>query len=209
MLDAKQIPTTGRKTKFQIRQWGYKDVQSLAKSFPKNAVIIDVGAGLSQFGQAITDVRDDIRWINVDPYYAESDLNARAKPHMTYLAENILSPGSQLKKLTGTADVVYSYWMLPHLSLLNDEQAGVALQNMTELLKEDGHLIIGPVRQLGLGILSPFRYKGTIRISKTEINDGTTDKVISKTKLWWLPRKIQLFSNRHNIHILKRFIGGT
>lgn len=208
MLTAQQIPTTGRKTAFQVHQWGFDDIASLAASLPQNAVIIDVGAGLSQFGDDVVRIRRDVGWVNVDPFYAHSSTDKPKDSKVKYLPVDIVEPGKLLKDLTGKADTVYSYWMLPHLSLDGHEPAIKAIRHMYSLLCDDGMLIVGPARQFGLGILSPFRYKGTLQFSKSELNDEVIRSIVAKTKLWWLPRKIQLLSNMYNIHLLKKFVGG-
>ncbi len=197
------VPTTGRNPRFQAAQLGYASVADFAQSLPENAVVFDVGAGVSRLGHEVTAARNDIHWTNLDPYYAA---NKSVDGLVHFLSDDIVSPRSTSSHTHGTADLVYSYWMLPHLSLEDDDTARKALMHMNKMLNKNGRLVIGPAKQTGIGLLSPFRYKGTLSFSKQEITEETIDHIIARTKLWWLPRLIQRFSNRHNIHILRHFV---
>lgn len=213
MLTSKQIPTTGRKTTYQAKQFGYNSVRELAGALPKNAIVMDIGAGLSRLGHEVAALRDDIRWINVDPCYQEKTASikfsgSQRASNVEFWSDNIVTGSTKLDGLHGTVDVVYSYWLMPHLSLEADEPAIHAVEHMYDLLKPKGKLIIGPVRKVGIGLLSPFRYKGTAIYTKTQDKAHVATDILNKTKLWWLPRLVQLVSNRHGIHIGAKFVGG-
>lgn len=207
MTSSPTIPTTGRSSAFQAKQLGFKSVTEFARSLPKNAVVYDIGAGVSYLGHDVVAVRSDITWVNIDPYYSKvgiSDLD----DGVSYRALDITKEDLELRDLYGTADMVYSYWMLPHLSLEDDQLARLAIQNMVSLLKKDGVLCVGPVRKAGIGLLSPFRYKGTLRYKQSHLYEDRIGTIVQMTKLWWLPRFVQRFSNKYHIHLLKRFVGG-
>jgi len=212
MLQPKQIPTTGRKVDFHVRQLGYNSLQDFATSLPKNAVVADVGAGLSRLGHHVAELRADITWVNIDPCFKDKGIleNVRRNlpANVTLYDGNIVNGFKPPKELKKGVDIVFSYWLLPHLSLESDEPAKKACKHMLELLKPSGRLIVGPVRSWGLGLLSPYRYKGTVLHSKKENPDKVAADIISKTKLWWLGRMVQLFSNRHQIHVASKFVGG-
>jgi hypothetical protein len=208
MLTPDHIPSTGRKTMFQASQLGYASVEAFAKSLPGAAVVIDVGAGWSRLGHEVTALRPDIRWINVDPCYAGKTAIQNALSNLEFLSEDIVKGSAKLAELNGTADLVYSYWMLPHLSLESDKPARAAIDPMYDLLKPEGKLVIGPIKRLGLGLFSLYRYKGTVTYTKAQPKEDVATDVVRKTKLWWLPRAIQLFSNRHNIHLGAKLVGG-
>lgn len=212
MLAPNQIPSTGRKTVFQVKQLGFASLSEFADSLPQEAIVTDIGAGLSRLGNKIASIRPDIRWINIDPCYANKAIFAEVKKEaptsVEFLTEDIVQGSPGLTKLFGRVDLVYSYWMLPHLSLENDVAAKAALENMYELLKPEGKLIVGPVKKLGFGFLSPYRYKGTVEHPKAESKSQVIDDVLTHTRLWWLPRMVQLVSNRYNIHFGTLLVGG-
>lgn len=211
MLTPDHIPSTGRKTKFQAQQLGHPSVDVFATSLPKAAIVIDVGAGWSQLGHEVAHKRPDIRWINVDPCYADKKLSASSEglpPNLEFLADDITQSSSKLDSLKASADLVYSYWLLPHLSLESNSPAQAAAAHMYDLLKPTGKLVVGPVRRFGFGLLSPYRYKGIQAYTKGQTREWVAAEIVKRTKLWWLPRIIQLFSNRYHIHIGAKFVGG-
>lgn len=207
MIKPSQIPSTGRKPLFLVKQLGFNSVARFAESLPEGALVADIGAGLSTFGQEVASMRADIHWINVDPCYLDKKiarwLPENLPPNLELLTDNITLESDTLSGLNAKMDFVFSYWLIPHLSLEDDTAARTAIKNMTTLLKREGKMAVGPIRKHG--ILSSFRYRGTIIYDKQNID---ADEIIRKTKLWWLPRTIQRFSNQHNIHIGLRFVGG-
>jgi hypothetical protein len=177
---------------------------------PQKAVVADIGAGLSRLGHEVVSFRPDVRWINIDPCYDNAAIKDGIEHdgEVEYLAEDIVKGSANLTKLTGKVDFVYSYWMLPHLSEESDEPVQKASSNMYDLLKPVGKLIVGPVKKLGFGFLSPYRYKGVKHYTKQQSKVEVVADIVRSTKLWWLPRKIQLFSNKYNIHFGALFVGG-
>lgn len=213
MLQPRQIPTTGRKVGFQVKQLGFTSAKGFASSLPKDAVIADVGAGLSRLGHEVAALRPDITWVNIDPGYKDKGILATASQNLPsnviLLDANIVEGFKKLPKpLEHKADLVYSYWLLPHLSLENDQTARKACGHMFELLKPNGRLVVGPVRHWGLGLLSPFRYKGNAIHSAQDNKDTVISETINQTRLWWLARMVQLFSNKYGIHVGAKFVGG-
>jgi hypothetical protein len=79
---------------------------------------------------------------------------------------------------------------------------------MLNLLKPVGKIVVGPVRHWAIGLLSPFRYNGTVTHVGTEEKEVVVKDIITKTRLWWLARFVQRFSNQHKIHIGVLFVGG-
>ncbi len=210
MINPNQIPSTGRKPLFVVKQLGFDSVPEFAASLPRNALVMDIGAGYSRLGSEVARMRPDTYWINADPLYADrkvaKKLTRDSPPNLEFLIMNIADQPDQAPKFKKGADLVISYWLMPHLSLETDTVARTAAKNMLSLLNKDGRLVVGPVRKPGK--LNLFRYKSAVVYEKQDIDDQTIDEIIAKTKLWWLPCAIQRFSNRHNIHIGKRFVGG-
>jgi hypothetical protein len=212
MLRSDQIPTTGRKPTYQAKQLGFDSVVDFAASLPQEATVADVGAGLSRLGHEVLAIRPDVRWINIDPCYDDSviraEIGTKSPDNIEYFPEDIVQGSPRLTSLKGKIDLVYSYWMLPHLSEESDEPARAACGHMYDLLKPSGKLIVGPIKRPGFGLLSPYRYKGVKQYTKKQPKNDVITDVVATTKLWWLPRRIQLFSNRHNVHILALVLGG-
>lgn len=212
MISAIHIPTTGRKDTFLAKQLGFTSVEAFAESLIKNAVIADVGAGVSQLGHSVTKLRPDVVWVNIDPCYADpkilKPINNIAPGSLYFFAGDIVQGFKRPKQLLSGADLVFSYWLLPHLSVQDNKVASKAVGEMYNLLKPAGTLAVGPVRTLGLGLLSPFRYKGTARFTKSTSRDQVGHDVVKQTRLWWLPRTIQRLANKHNIHLAMFFVGG-
>lgn len=206
MIEVSNIPTTGRKPAFQVKQMGFKSLDDFTNSLPKNASVADIGAGYSRLGEEVASTRNDITWINIDPCY--SDIKMKVSSKVKFINADIVLPNNKLKMMKGKIDVVYSYWLMPHLSLENSVAANNALVNMKELLSDKGVLIVGPIKKLGLGIFSFIRYKETLRYKKSQLSPQVIEFIVFQTKLWWLPRKVQLIANRYNIHIAKLFVGG-
>lgn len=193
------------------RQYGAATLAGFIESIPLHATVIDVGAGLSPLGRDTASVREDVTWINVDPcYHNESILAAASANAPTNVQFRALDSTNkdELRALQGTADRVYSYWLLPHLSLETEAPAFKATKNMLELLTPTGELRVGPIRNRGFGLFSHIRYKGSVQHSATGLSGGAVDDIVEKTKLWMFPRFVQRFSNRHGIHVGLHFVGG-
>lgn len=212
MISAAYIPTTGRKDVFLAKQLGFSSVKAFAVSLAKGAVVADVGAGVSQFGHSVTQLRPDVVWVNIDPCYADQKIlqaaSTNAPDSLRFFADDIVKGFKRPKELENGADLVFSYWLLPHLSVEDDQVAAKAVGEMYDLLKPGGTLAIGPVRTPGVGLFSPFRYKATARFTTKISRQQVVQSVVEQTKLWWLPRTIQRLANKHNIHLAMFFVGG-
>lgn len=207
-----KIPSTGRSPEFQVKQLGFNSVADFASSLPKDGTVADVGAGVSQLGHLVASLRPDITWVNIDPCYQDASLrtklDARKPTNLILSSANILEEFVVPSQLKNGADLVYSYWLLPHLSTGSDTPARRAVGNMYDLLKPSGVMRVGPVRQVGFGLFSPLRYKGVTTHKKTQGAPVIIDQVVARTKLWWLPRFMQQISNTYNIHLGMWFVGG-
>lgn len=202
------IPSTGRKAVFMARQMGFMSVADFADSLPKRATVADVGAGLSRFGHEVAAQRPDIKWFNIDPCYKNTTIAKRAKLDIPKNLQLLTDDITKSIPIAGRANLVLSYWLLPHLSLEPGKTAYRAVTHMYDMLKPGGRLIIGPVRNLGFGILSPYRYKGVATYTQIQPRKNVAAEAVEATQLWWLPKALQRFSNRHQIHLGMRFVGG-
>ena len=203
------IPTTGRTPEFLAKQFGYRSVMEMVDKLKSNCVVYDIGAGKSLLGNTITSYRKDIKWINIDPCYKSSKYNNLIdidNCNLYFLSLDI-SNKNDLKKIKNKkADYIFTYWLLPHLSTDTDEPAIKIIKSIYELLALDGIMTVGPIKQVGFGFLSPWRYKSSLTYSKSDDLNIITRKLLKATKLWWLPKKLQGFSNKHNIHFAKWFV---
>lgn len=213
LVDTWNIPTTGRSPAFQAAQCGFSSVAVFAKSLPQNAIVADVGAGVSRFGHEVARARPDITWINIDPCYKDKSLRQQMERDMpanvTLFSGDVVEGFTPPKLLTAGADLVYSYWALPHMSLRGDAPAAAAIGTMYKLLKPRGKLIVGPIKKPSLGLLSLYRYKGTVTYTRRQPRQKVITDAIARTKLWWLPRVVQNISNTYNIHFGMYFVRGT
>jgi 2-polyprenyl-3-methyl-5-hydroxy-6-metoxy-1,4-benzoquinol methylase len=193
------IPSTGRTPRFLAKQYGFDSAKRFADAIPSSAIVIDVGSGLSQLGHYVAKARPDIKWVNADLAYANPELLARASQdapqNLQFICGDVIAFSPELHAYRGKADRVYSYWMMPHLSLNNMTLAEKAAATMWELLKPEGQLAIGPIRS------GWWYYKHSLQFGKRTPKQQTAKVIAQATKLHWLPRKIQALGNRYNVHV--------
>lgn len=193
------IPTTGRSPETLARQYGFKDVADFSASLPKNAVVLDIAAGASLLGHRVAALRPDITWTNIDPIYSDvavlGELARHAPPNLHFMVGDVVAFSPPLKKLKDSADVVLSYWLIPHLSIHNLAPAEAAAKTMWELLKPGGVAYVGPLRRHML------RYDRAHRFTKDDDKLSTAKMLARATRLHPLPRVIQGVGNRYNLHV--------
>jgi hypothetical protein len=198
------IPSTGRTPHFLAKQYGFDSAVRFADALPEKAIVIDVGAGISRLGHFVTKHRPDITWVNADLAYANPEMLAEASKdapdNLEFVAGDVIAFSPELHSFRGKADRVYSYWMMPHLSLNNMTLAEKAAGTMWELLKPGGQLAIGPIRS------GWYYYRHSLQFSKRTPRSQTAKVIARATKLHWLPRKIQALGNRYNVHIGSRIL---
>lgn len=193
------IPSTGRTPRFLAKQYGFNSAKLFADAIPGHAIVIDVGAGLSRLGHYVAKARPDVTWVNADLAYANPELlehaSKEAPDNLKFICGDVIAFSPELNAYHGKADRVYSYWMMPHLSLHNITLAEKAAGTMWELLKPEGQLAIGPIRHGWL------YYKHSLQFAKRTPKTQAAKVIARETSLHWLPRKVQAIGNRYNIHI--------
>lgn len=135
-------PSTRRSAKTLADFYGFDSPRAMAESLPKDARVADIGAGQSKLGRTITDLRDDVTWLNVDLRTGLFRFSQRQQrdsaPGLQYLKADIF----HLPVASGSLDRVYSSWLLPHIRLDSQELAIQAVHNMAALLKHDGVMAV-------------------------------------------------------------------
>jgi hypothetical protein len=196
-----QIPTTGRAANRLARQYGFPSLGVLALSLPEGATVIDVGAGVSPLGRDAALMRPDITWINIDACYDDPAVYGRAaqkSPDNLKLMAADITDEDAVAPLFGQAQRVYSYWLLEHLSLLDDGPARLAASHMLRMCAPGGGLAVGPVADKKYGYVSPFvLFKGSVHTEKAADEQEAVEIIVEKTRLRGLPRYGQLFFDRH------------
>ncbi|MCB9823046.1 class I SAM-dependent methyltransferase [Candidatus Nomurabacteria bacterium] len=138
--------TTHRSAESLARAHGFESVAELAEQLPEYAKVIDVGAGASPFGVEVAKLRPDITWVNFDYSYGADpeilkEVSIGAPSNVEYVA-------GDATKLTDvyepeTFDAVFSYWLLPHMSLDEPGPARAAAEAMYKVTKIGGRISIG------------------------------------------------------------------
>lgn len=202
------IPTTGRTPAFLARRYGYPNVAELIRLIPYGAKVVDIGAGTSLLGHAVTLARPDITWWNVDLCYKDADvvsrLTVQAPPNLRFSPGDIVAFSPDLKKLTGKVDCVFSYWLLPHLSVNSLAPAEQAAGHMWELLADGGRIIAGPAYPHGFA--SMRRRSRAVRFTKALSRRHVARELAQATRAAWLPRMVLWAGNNFGIHLGKHMI---
>jgi len=147
-------PITDREAELLAQYYGYQSIPAFCQSVPEGAEVIDVGAGLSDFGHRIASERPDIQWTNFDIRYKRgyiepshaTDLEVlqdKAPSNVHYVGGNILELHPELKHQTFAR--VFSYYMLQHVARNGRGLAFDAVLNLIGLAAPQGTISIGPL----------------------------------------------------------------
>lgn len=192
----KSVPTTGRTPAFLAKRHGFASLSDFIRDIPKDATVLDIGAGLSLLGHAVAARRSDITWINIDPFYKNDRYLAAASDapnNVRYMAEDITNPSKELSKIK--AKRIFSYWMLPHLSVHSVAPAKAAVGVMWDLLDESGIMSVGPVNPHQL--ISMLDNVRTLRFSKNDSRDYVVGRVATVTRMPACSRAWQRLQNSY------------
>jgi hypothetical protein len=192
----KSIPTTGRTPDFLAKRYGFDSLDELIEDIPRRAVVLDVGAGLSLLGHAVANQRPDVTWFNIDPYYQNEHTKKAsidAPSNVRYVARDITQSVPELAELQAAR--IFSYWVLPHISLTGDAPAERAVGAMWDKLTPDGVMYVGPDRPYRLGSLG--RTTRHVRIAKTTPKTEAVKLAVDITRLPLWMRAFQHAVNRY------------
>lgn len=210
-MDYMAIPTTARESKYLLMHMGYESLEQFADSLPNNAYVADIGAGLSRLGHDVAAMRPDIRWVNIDPSYDLTHIYKLAEKDMpenlSLLSASVFEEGRDVAAMSGQLDLVFSYWLLPHLSIDDWGEAKKAVAAMFSLLNSTGMLKIGPVRTRSSIIPFMYRYEGVRVWNKSEQSEISVNEVVRATELSPLLKLVHRFLNKHSILLLAKHRG--
>lgn len=143
--------TTERPAEALAQRHGFENVAALAESLPSNARVLDAGAGASPFGREVAQLRPDVTWVNFDYSYNDpailEDIQKSAPKNVEFVAGDVTKLSEMYEP--ESFDAVFSYWLLPHLSLDNPEPAKEAARAIFDVTKQGGLMSIGPKTSKG------------------------------------------------------------
>lgn len=173
--------TTHRGAERLAKIHGFESVADLAEKLPEDARVIDVGAGASPFGVEVAKLRPDITWVNFDYSYGDPDILDDVSKGAPSNVEYVAGDATKLTEMyePETFDAVFSYWLLPHMSIDEPGPAKAAAEAMYTVTKIGGRLSIGS-RNDGLRRLFGGKDRYATESSSSE---EFADKVVAGTKL--------------------------
>ncbi len=189
--------TTDRPAEMLARKHGFESVADLAGSLPPHARVLDVGAGASPFGCEVAASRPDISWVNYDYSYKDpvilEDVSKDAPENIEYISgdatklDEVFDPES--------FDAVFSYWLLPHLSIDDSLPAAKTARAIYGSVKIGGVISVGP--KSSHKRLPSIRSGKAIKLLKTDELDADSyaEMIVSKTRLPKIGRHIQRLAN--------------
>lgn len=194
----RQVTTSDGSASLLAKRHGFKSLKALARILPDNARVLDVGAGASPFGREIALLRPDITWVNFDYSYHDpviyQEVSAGAPDNLEHVAGDATELTTEFKP--NTFDAVFSFWLLPHLSLEDTEPAWEAARAMHVVAKEGGLLSVGPsVARVSLPKLSS---SPVVRAFKDEewTADTYADMIVAATRLTRSKRYLRKYAGR-------------
>ena len=140
------VSTTDRTADVLAHRHGYKSLKHLAESLPRHANVLDVGAGASTLGKEVANLRPDIHWTNLDYSYHDKQIlqnvSQGAPSNLTFIAGDAAKLDNYIKP--ASMDVVFSYWLFPHLASYDKEIALAAASQLHNTTKTGGLMTVGP-----------------------------------------------------------------
>ncbi|QQS19758.1 class I SAM-dependent methyltransferase [Candidatus Saccharibacteria bacterium] len=186
----KRAPVTASTAEFLATVYGASSIDGYAMSLPCSAEILDVGAGNSELGQVITKLRPDIVWTNLDVSYTVDELThlrRKAPSNLKYKSGDVLNINDLPKP---QYDIIYAFWILPHIGLEDPALIKVGIINMLKLLKSgrSSKLIIGPLMNKRSSVCSTRYLTTELRknVSRRKLNEAIKDSSVPRDKVAYL-----------------------
>jgi ubiquinone/menaquinone biosynthesis C-methylase UbiE len=134
-----QISTTARSAEVLAQRHGAENLHAFADSLPRNARVLDVGAGDSTFGHGVTGLRKDVEWISLDHDPPLDELRESAPDNLHYITGNATELTDDFA--ADQFSYIASYWLLPHLS---HQERVKTLAGMYSIAAVGATLSVGP-----------------------------------------------------------------
>lgn len=178
------IQTTNRPARRLARAHGFKNTSHLANSLPENANVLDAGAGDSSLGKKVATVRPDIHWVNFDySYYSgiPDKITQDCPPNLSFVAGDVTKLSERFAPESFHA--VFSYWMMPHLSIDSDEPARQAAEQLFIATKQGGSISLGPDMSKA-GNLPLWHLTKALKVAKDETTnvDDFANRAVEYTR---------------------------
>lgn len=192
-----QAVTTDRPAEMLAQKHGFESLAQLADSLPQGARVLDVGAGASPFGKEVAMLRPDISWTNFDYSYQNpailDEVSANAPTNLAHTAGDATKLAEVYEP--ESFDAVFSYWLLPHLSIDDPQPAHDAARAIFAITKNGGVMSVGP--QASGHRLLTLKSGPALKVVKegSQNADSYADRVVAATKLPKTPRFTQKLAN--------------
>lgn len=189
--------TTDRPAEMLAYKHGFESVAQLAETLPQGARVLDLGAGASPFGKEVAKLRPDISWTNFDYSYQDPAILEEVSQDAPANIEHTFGDATRLADTyePESFDAVFSYWLLPHLSIDDPEPAKQAARSIFAVTKTGGLMSVGP--KASQKRLPSMKSGKAIQIVKDEQLDADSyaDKIVAETKLSKSVRYTQKLAN--------------
>lgn len=189
--------TTDRPAEMLAHKHGFESVAQLAETLPEGARVLDVGAGASPFGKEVAALRPDVTWVNFDYSYQDPAILEEVSKDAPANVEHAFGDATKLAETyePESFDAVFSYWLLPHLSIDEAEPARAAAKGIFAVTKPGGLMSVGP--KASQKRLPSLKSGDAIQIVKDEHvdPDSYADSVVAQTKLSKSVRYTQKLAN--------------
>lgn len=189
--------TTDRPAEMLAHKHGFESVAQLAEMLPQDAQVLDIGAGASPFGREVAALRPDVRWVNFDYSYQDPAILEEVSKNAPANIEHVAGDATKLGETYDpeTFDAVFSYWLLPHLSLDDTAPAKEAARAIFTATKTGGLMSVGP--KTSHKRLPSLKSGTAIQVVKDESlkADSYAERIVAETKLPKIGRYTQKLAN--------------
>jgi hypothetical protein len=163
-------PTTGSNPDELARWYGYKSLRHLAKDIPRGGLVLDLGAGISLFGEELSRYRG-LHVVALDRRYRDPVLARALAESRPKRSRHVAADATQLPFKPESFDAVFS--SLLFLDLLDRSRALAAAAEVFDVLKLNAFAKIGPNQPR---IAPRYRAKHGIPLAFTAVKEATTSR---------------------------------
>lgn len=189
--------TTDRPAERLAQKHGFESVAQLAEMLPQEARVLDVGAGASPFGLEVATLRPDITWVNFDYSYQDPAILADVTKDAPANVEHVAGDATKLSEVyePESFDAVFSYWLLPHLSIDDETPARNTARAIYDTTKTGGIMSVGP--KASQKRLPSLKTGKAIQVVKSDNLDADSyaEMIVTETKLPKIGQYTQKLAN--------------